>query len=419
MPETPPVPETSAETPANGPDDFTAAVLEDHPDLFDEPRSIRELRDTLDPPRSFDELFELREQSYRRNGLEPPPLSRESLNDFLSDVWNDESNPSTRDEIYKLYSAPIEENSISDPTAYMSGVDQIFPGRQGPGARLALNQGEGSYLYAPGDGRNPNDIYFLHFNRLDGGITSDEVGYRVYINAEGNSAPGLMRALVHEVLDRPTDYPGLYSAKIAGPGIIRSDNIVVYVKNLEHADLVTDWLRVYAENNPGALLPSAPPMTHQVMDGVGLGAEPPIDGTSFGYRRAQAISEALHITRENGGDFNEFVRNVDDRLRKLQLDPDDPYLNLSDDGPSSPGRPQTDDDTGIDNNTEEPESTEPPTEEPDTTQPPTEEPDTTQPPTEEPDTTQPPTEEPDTTQPPTEEPDTTQPPTEEPDTTQP
>uniref|UniRef100_UPI003FA39160 T3SS effector HopA1 family protein n=1 Tax=Nocardia violaceofusca TaxID=941182 RepID=UPI003FA39160 len=332
LPHGPTVTDPGPVRPPSNPDEVIARALADHPDIFDEPRSLRDLRDRMGDDSSFGDLFMLREESHARNGVEPPSLSRESLNDFLHEVWLDREFTFDANDVYSAYAKAYEFNPVNDGRGYVDALGDLSADRPS-GARAVYQTSQGVSEFNPSvaAGMSPNDRGFVHYLREGG--DSDDVGYRVYVNARGDSAPAMMRSLVHDVIDNPGNFPDVYAAKISGPGSHRPDNIVIYVKDIDSANRVTDWLGGYSDKNPNAFMHLTPAMTHQVMDGVSIGAEPTVEGHSFGTRRAEAIYDGLHETLENGGTFEDFARNVDVQLQSKGIWPDNPFRNVGD----SPG----------------------------------------------------------------------------------
>jgi len=171
---------------------------------------------------------------------------------------------------------------------------------------------------------------FVWFKRA--GASDIPIRRRLYLSPRPDAAAALMHALVRHVVDDPGNYPGVHSAKIAGPAGIasRSDRIVVYTDSAETVDLVVDWLRAYAAAYPGTFEDITPPMTREIMTGVAAGDHPRSRGSSssFGLLRSSAVGEALRETVTGGGGRAAFADAARRRLRAARVDPDFPHANL-------------------------------------------------------------------------------------------
>ncbi|MFE6923270.1 T3SS effector HopA1 family protein, partial [Nocardia sp. NPDC057663] len=325
------------------------------PDGAGPPRTLEELR-RADPDLTFDDLLDLRDASYRDAGIEPPPLSRESLDNLLREVWANRDSVHDPMDVYNLYSGAPEPNVASDPAAYTRAVGDIVDTPSE--ARKAMLQAASSFPMEPGqsDALGLLPWHFVHFQRT-GDAGTIEVGYRVYVNPRIDAAPALMRDLVHDIIDRPDAFPGVRTAKITTPTAERSDAIVVYVRDLDDVQQVTRWLSDYRDRAGDVFLFDAPPMTQQVMEGVGVGAHP--KGKSFGHVRAVAIQRALDAVQANGGDFADFLAEVQRQLPAAGVDPNTPHLRATEPpqqawpdrrdgfdrmGEDEPARPDADDD---------------------------------------------------------------------------
>ena len=301
-------------------------IIADHPGLLDAPRSIGELKKTLGTGASFDDMNALRALSYRRNGIEPPELSRESLDGFLKKIWNARSTIKGYNDIYNEYSrgSATEENPLTRSAgSYLNEIAGIVKGRDAP----SIVQAAGGFArITPEDadaiGANAGFVHFVRGDRS--GITAQ----RVYVNARADSAPALMRALVHEVVDDPDRFPGVRSAKISGPRHQgRADNIVIYTTGDAANQAVISWLKEYRQSQPDAFMWSVPAMTKQVMEGVGTGAEPLAARSSFGSIRSKAIYQALQSAMQQRDDFALFHELGLNALREAEVDPQVPHLN--------------------------------------------------------------------------------------------
>ncbi|MFI6368588.1 T3SS effector HopA1 family protein [Nocardia sp. NPDC050630] len=310
-----------------------AAVLDravtEFPSVFDKPRTLAELRQELSQDMRFDDLMAVRGFSHQQYGLKVPDLSVENLNGLNQNVWDNANRINFQSDVYRAFRTATEPNAIPDPQAYMRQLADIVAARA-PEVQWASIQGVGNrggarMLYPDNSDRVvPEFVHFFQFERAN---PNPDVGYRVYVNAQANVIPDLTRGLVHEIVDRPDNFPDIHSAKVVGAHSVRSDAMVIYTTDLVGAHRVVDWLREYQTREPHAFLWNTPPMTKQVLEGVGIGAEPVMPNSSFGSVRAQAIYDALRSTSYEGGDFAMFHERVLARLADLGVDPEHPHFN--------------------------------------------------------------------------------------------
>ncbi|WP_433202564.1 T3SS effector HopA1 family protein [Nocardia sp. CA-107356] len=291
--------------------------------------SFDEFFEAVQPDMSFDELMRVRDFSYQLHGLEPPTLSRENLESFLYRVRGNEENIHNWEDIYRLYRSTPEYNIPSNRQGFIKDMGDILRQRTGDNQKAHIQGGREYIVLTPENaGRvDPLDVDFLRYHRPD--ADPDAVSYRVYVNARADEAPALMDGIVREIVDRPDDFPGIYMAKVGGPYRLSTDGLVIYVNELPDAYRVADWLKDYQGRNPDAFLWDVPAMTHQVMEGVGIGASTPDHSASFGELRSKAIFEAVQSTRAGGGDFAAFREAVLARLREAGVNPDSPYENYT------------------------------------------------------------------------------------------
>lgn len=303
------------------------SLANNSPDVSGPPRSLDELRRDR-PDLSFDDLLDLREALYQQAGIEPPSLSRESLDSFLDAVWADRDAMPGAMDVYNLYALQHEPNVVTDPAGYLRAVTDILVNN--PELQYAMIQsphGRGMVLPETVGDVDP-DFHFLHFNRPGADFSP---GYRVYVNPRMDAAPELMRNMVRDLLLDADDFTGVKTAKVAGPLATRPDAIVVYVRDIDDAHRVTEWLRDYRDRAGDVFVWDAPPMARQMLEGVGIGAHP--KGNSFGFVRSVAIRAALEATLANGGDFADFHAEVLRRLPEAGVSPDNPHQRPESDRP--------------------------------------------------------------------------------------
>ena len=115
-------------------------VVQDIHDVFDRPRTLDQLYTSVLPLRpdlSFDDLRALREQSYLRNGIRPPTVSRESLDTFLRGIWDCRELMRNADDIYTAYSDRGAGEPAENPHEYFDALVQILTERAPGPARQA------------------------------------------------------------------------------------------------------------------------------------------------------------------------------------------------------------------------------------------------------------------------------------------
>jgi hypothetical protein len=297
---------------------------------------------------SFEEMQVLRTLSYRVAGKQVPSLSRESLDDLLRRVWENRSSIAAgqpEDAVYQMYLATTEEKALQSLSEEEYAKQIVALGGGRPAGSAAAVQRSGGYealaTYASEAGyvSDPMQHGFIHFFRAEetGAEEAAKITQRVYINVTADQAPTVMTAVVREVVDKPTQFPGISSAKIIGASAAggRVDTIVIAAADEAAAWNVVDWLATYRAANPQALtLRQTPPMTQQVAEGVSVGMEPikPIVGgeevlVSFGQLRAAMIGVALRRTVQTG-DESAFIQAVLAAFKGKKIDPATPHLNL-------------------------------------------------------------------------------------------
>lgn len=313
------------------PDDINRIVNE-HPGIFERPRTMDELHQLLPPETRFGDLLDIRNLSYRQNGIDPPPsLSRENLEGFLRRVWDNRINIGHENNIYSMYARSSVPNHFSDPESYMRSLAQILTERPAGLQQAVVQSGGPRRLTADNVGEcDPTAVSFVHYHRAaETRIDPDDVNGRIYINPRADAAPALMRQIVHEIVDDPQNFPGVYAAKVEGPGFARDDGLVIYTDGDTANERIAVWLDNYHAQHPDALMWSVPAMTNQIISGVGYGAEPApgMNGVSFGKVRAVPIFEALRATQAEAGSFAEFRANALRELDRVGVDPRRPHRN--------------------------------------------------------------------------------------------
>ncbi|MFL9858240.1 LWXIA domain-containing protein [Paraburkholderia madseniana] len=272
------------------------------------------------------------------------------------------------DDVYGLYNkVPAQEAARFSLSADQQGryLDQLrqLAGDRPDGSVEAVQTSAGVHdSIADFLAKNPGfGGGYYHFMPPEGvGPEYDDVQERVYINATPEHAPDVMRFLVKDIMDRPEDFPGVYSAKIAGPKSApgRSENIVVYITDAHDRQPVVDALAAYQQAHPDHFRSDVPHMTEGALRGVSTAAEVSADmktkareaiasargvdvsevqdDFSFGEQRAEAIWLALRDTRarqnEAGPNFDAaaYLRaRTGQRLAQFGVDPSNPARNLA------------------------------------------------------------------------------------------
>jgi hypothetical protein len=271
---------------------------------------------------SVSEIRGLRAAIFRKLGIEMPPQSAESLQEFLELVWTRRSRISG-DDVYSLYSnAPSTQARLSgDPQAYKARLDALAEGRAGS-FRLQGNPDRGYWLYV-GERHTAHEAAARTTERL-------------YLNVAADHAVETMEKVVRDIVDNPS-INGVLAAKVAGPAEVgvRADAIVIYLENPEASRAVLGRLKALTDANPTHFNPTTPFMTDRMLKGVGAGMQP-VGGGSFGGVRSDAIFRALQRTMASRGTRDDFLRNVAEELRRVHVDPAVPHLNVGASGTPRP-----------------------------------------------------------------------------------
>jgi len=257
--------------------------------------------------------------------------NRHQLDHFLDLVWLHRARVlNSPDVAYSLYKLKVPRYRLTGgDDAYLDSILAIRLGRP-EGARTRIAATDGPALDVPVVisavqlHTFRTKTAFVGFVRAGAGDVAS--GQRLYLSPRPDAAAELMRALVREVLDDPSAFPGVLHVKIAGPSLIsiRADGLVVYVDGPASADRVIQWLRGYVQTHPETFDDTIPMMPQEQIEGVGRGDSPLIAGNSFGELRAFVVSLALRLSR-NREEFTALVRQY---LRYVGVDPDRPHANL-------------------------------------------------------------------------------------------
>jgi len=242
----------------------------------------------------------------------PLQTSRDSLDAFLDRVWTARNRVTSERDVYTMYADVTEpkEPLTGSPKEYMDRLAALNKGRKGK-ASIEGGMEQGFWLYER-EGRVP-------------GQTRD----RIYVNVASDHAVEMMEMVVKEIVDNP-EFPRATLGKVAGPKAVagRPDALVIYSEDPVTTELVIERLRVYHEAHPSYFESGTPPITQEVLEGVGVGESPPRRGTSFGEVRAKAIFEALRLSRMVKSGRTVFGNIVRMKLAEHGVDVAQPHKNL-------------------------------------------------------------------------------------------
>lgn len=201
------------------------------------------------------------------------------------------------------------------------------------------------------------DTYFFHFyNYAKGKVPR----WRIYLNTKLSYSGTVMAFVGGMVLSN--EYPGLFGAKVANPNNSRRDTIVMYLTDRNPVEMALWAIAMYQNNlfpshqNTALYFNTDPPeMVQPVwsvdapvgprgvrrnlpLTGVGIGAEPPATGESFGTFRAGMIAGAIQEAYDwwragKGSQANAkflFLNAVLRLFRENGIDPLDPHCQMAD-----------------------------------------------------------------------------------------
>jgi len=255
---------------------------------------------------------------------------------FLEAVWGNVRNIKRWDDVYRMYvgvsesGSPDLDDTQLDP--FVAKVGQLVREKT---SDLRLQNG---HLY--GDPQLSKDvplspeqkqylwIDFYHMWPLRPMPTGSVVATRMYIHA---STPMNGLVIVEAIFDYCINNPdrhGVDELKIAGPGAVRDDNIVVYLTNPRKTMFLAETL---ARLDTSLFAPTLPPLVEPIRPGVGFADEPTIiegvEGESFGSLYSKKIFHAIQIARQSSAKKGakpifRFLKEVWRELKvKLKLEP--------------------------------------------------------------------------------------------------
>lgn len=206
---------------------------------------------------------------------------------FLEAVWSKVREINSWEDIYRMY-AGVSSSTDLDDTALQQFKEKVI--------ELNISKSEGLKVQSGGEistslSTEPEKLwtafYHLHPKSSPGGKTPV---MRVYIHAS-TAMHGL--AIVENILDYCSADPshGIESLKIAGPGSIRDDNIVVYLTN---SAKLNDLVKTLAPLGEEFFESTLPALVEPIQPGVGFADEPRFNRKiSFGSFYSKIIFKAL------------------------------------------------------------------------------------------------------------------------------
>ena len=321
---------TRPRDPSSPPQLMTDRLMTDYPELTAEPRTYdaisRMLRDRGHEAR-FELVAALRLRSYEAAGQAAPELSSERLAVFLDTVWQSRDHLRTAAQIYELY---VSQDSAHPLTVtredYQREILAIAEGRPA-GSRVRVQKDRGYTDLTEATPQQVEDAACYQFCRP--GATVTPIRVQVYIVSRRDATAGVMRAVVHQVVDDHDTFPGVVLGKVASWRRLAAklvDRIVVYVEDDAAADLVRRWLGRYAMQHPGVLDVVTPAATLPLMDGAAQAATP-LTGGSYGTQVSDTAHAALRETMRFG-DRERFQVAALDKLAQRGVDVNAVHRNL-------------------------------------------------------------------------------------------
>ncbi|PVB60784.1 T3SS effector HopA1 family protein [Labrenzia sp. 011] len=146
---------------------------------------------------------------------------------------------------------------------------------------------------------------FIHFQKRPMPACTE----RVYVNLKEATRANAFSAILKKIWD----LPGVSSAKVAAPGAVKTDTVLVYCDSRETREQIIRIITKYQKRNLRYFGSELPKLVASAGTGIGHGAEPPIihperpnsqrfeagyaEGQSFGMYRASLIFIALERTQ--------------------------------------------------------------------------------------------------------------------------
>lgn len=290
------------------------------PEVFAKPRRLDELLRKMPLTMSFDHVVKLRELSFLRNGVLAPDPARESLDNFVLDLWrNRESIDSWQNIEARAHSSDVRNVSYH-PQAFLRELASTVG--VSDDHMISLETPTGQRLPAPErlDQLAPDEVGYLHFSR-PGAV--DGAGTEIAVNVGVDAAPSVLRDLVRNVLGNP-DFPGITDIAVKGPLVDRADGIVITINDAGTVQRLVQWLNEYRQDGRHYLFrPDIPAMMHQA--GYGIGVMDRTPANNLGEVQARQLFAAMRSTIDGGGGLGTFREKVHELFLRNGIDPMHPY----------------------------------------------------------------------------------------------
>ncbi len=302
----------------------------------------------------------------------PLLTSRQSLEQFISKLWQDRKTIESSDEVFFRSSQPVKpvemdaagrgpymaklfEVSLKRPEKSVSIVEGLPNAENSVGIYLSTEGREAAIIEMAKQLREAKDPQAaklkddvlkaqlvthidrqllggnLHFLRANSTAKAKEA---VFVHASASWAPTVMEKVVREIVDDPKAFPGVVEARIAGAAVAGSNtqNIAIYTEDTTSAERVMQTLQRYQREKSEAFEDDVPAMTTKVAPGLSRAVEPvETKGQpylNFSDLRAELIFGALKTSNEKGLDEKGFRELVDSAFIQRGIDPQHPDRNL-------------------------------------------------------------------------------------------
>jgi len=233
------------------------------------------------------------------------------------------------------YSDPYKHNRMG-ASNYVNGLNNIamrrkYEEKEGGGAIpnywSGIQKIENLKSDTPRNGLN--DFFFCTRPRNN---QQQQPTHRIYIHLEPHFALAVWEFIVTKIVDKPSEFALVFSAKIGGPRLlgVRCDNIVIFTCSPEANQQVIDALGKYQDLHPDHFLDEVPFCTQKVRPGLAWGKEPPEEmskamgghSMSFTEVRAYAIAEAIADLQKKEMSINEpnLLEAVVAKFKKYHID---------------------------------------------------------------------------------------------------
>lgn len=293
---------------------------------------------------------------------------RNELSDFIKDELKISAPESLRDYLEARKDKFFERLEVGKRSflTYVTGREKRLDLNQNPLPRVAMDfhglevdstDGSQVDLLENSMGNARANIYiqrelmgrFIHWSSshyMERKVANDkaQLTKRIYLNPRPQDSVGVFRDVIHaldekgfavkaKIYDRSSDSDVMrpYDAEYEN---VRGDGIVLYATSEEADEVLKTVYGQYAiheESFKGRGLSTIP---FEIADGLGVGDEPTIAGTSLTSHRAEIIGEVVQKVHESGaGDLKDrvllFKRLWQVEAIKANINPDNPAFNAS------------------------------------------------------------------------------------------